>query len=519
MKLLLIILLIATDAASTTKLIPINDFFIIHTSIDTKPIKEALTNVTAAVDTIERIAPNKSNKQARDDILTCHGYRKSANFLIAEIDAMTMNSKKTKRGITFLGDLIHEIAGTPTEEMHDDVVNQLTKLKQDFNMIARTNVESMNHIEFITDGLKDNNNHIKKAAEILQVHNDRLSKLENNQATLFSLIDFISDASNTLFMAEENLRRIGTINSEGKQNYLSIHAIDQDKLRTSIFRRRNSSPHLEPLFSAEPEKYYRHKFTRTSWENGKLHVSVKIPLINKKEDFELVPLTENWRKKSAADLTHFIAIAQDRHTREFSYLTESDLRKCTTLSKNELLCERRKITIKDKNIVIYEIAPTHILVSIVSSSISKEAIQVCNGHITHLSLNETAFLRVSSDCTIQHALFRIEKINYRADMKIPHNEIEMHFQTRQRQQEKKKATDKIIQELLEGARNSTMKISSMEKEMNTIKTRYNIEMENTNNEVRFLKYAGGAVTGSGVLTIIIIIVVIILTKRAIDGLR
>ena len=506
----------ANQDGDLTRIIFLSDYFLLHTYIDPRPMKEALTNMT---NSITRMKSINKNKKLDFELMVIHNYETVANEMLDELNLIMTSPERSERSIDFIGNLIHDIAGNPSASMHAELVNRVQQLETNQAASSINSKDIVDQIAIINKGLKDDNAIMERLSTIIQAHDSRLQKLERNEISYFNTLAFMGDAERLLFTAGESLRKIGTIATEGKFGFLSKHAIPPKVLERFI-KRRSHTKLLTPLFWNEIDKYYNHKVAMTSWEKGMLHVTVKIPQVKKSELILLHPVTTNMRQVSKVDLSQFLAKAVNVETGGFTYLMESDLRKCMHINDPKaLLCQRRPINIHHENVVVYEIAPTHILVNIHEDEPERDAVITCDGKQVRKKINDTSIVPLDTGCTMNHVYFHVGRIDFHTETKVPPKSIEISFLEKERKKAEERKNKKSIEELVKLIHLRGEDIKKHEGEIDSLK-QANKELIQQSTTQSTIHYATtGSVGGVSVIAIIIIFILIYCIRSDVLSIR
>ncbi len=504
----------------------IHDYFLVHTYIDTTPTRQALIKLKNIAEKAKDM--NKSNDKGNEgeeesifrteDMTTFENMNIIATHLLDELAQLEGLSVRDGRGIDLIGDLIHEIAGTPSGRQHQELVEKVNAIMESQKQEITGAIRVTERIEAVPHGLKEQNDHLLEITDILKVHEKRLQAIERNELLIFNVLEFFSTAEKVIHLSEVNIRRINIINSDGKENFLSVHAISTKELLNIIQNAAFRADSLDPVFKMNIGEYYTHKLARTSWQNAKIHTSLKIPLINTKEKYKLEPITQEERESSKLDITDFAARAVNEESGGFSYLSTDDLKECNILNTQLFLCQRRKIEMRSDKVIVYEITPTHIMICL-DEDTEKEATRRCEGEESSIMLKHTQILKVAHQCSVIHNLFFISKLSFHAASEIPHPDTEIEVILKQKARKKKEQTAQKIDTMHKAIESYGMRIEDMEKQVSSLKVSEESLLTKLGIQEKIINYAGGALSSGGLILFIIIFIMFFMLRKSVARLK
>ncbi len=401
----------AIDYATKVKIFFIEDHRLITTVIDTNLLEEALKQLKNTIQTSKpmiiatlaragltnhRKFINRPAKEVLDDTV------KRIDHMLEELDKLK-ELGRNPRSLKFVGDILHYVAGTPTKKMHEDVTNEVHQLLLNQDLQGMTLKKLGKNTRYLTHEMLNTNHHLQSMMRILKGFQHKISAARQTDVAVLNYIQIESVANKVLNIGESMLRKTDSIYTEGKEHYLSIYAIDTKVLRETIKNISYEVPQ-DPLFKHNIERYYENRLTRVSWKEGRLFVTVKIPLLEASKSHELIPHIGTEKERNE----EFAAIAK-RENGDFCYLTASDLQKCNLIDDNELLCDKRVAYLKNKKVVVYAINKNIFMIKLSTEREEEIELYCKEGKKETLMIKGTSSIEIPDGCSVRHEDFYIEK--------------------------------------------------------------------------------------------------------------
>ena len=521
--LLLLLLLLLVSATQTekergTKITFMHDFVLASTKADLNPTKKALKKV---VDVAYKLQDDNSNSPPSTTHPTTvfNNTIATAKTLLEDIAIIEGLSVRSSRGLNIIGDLLHAVAGTPSADMHNNLIERVELLETKIDQTAATDSAMTDKIKILTDSLKDENEHLSDMTDVLKIHDDRIQKVEEREIQLHNLVEFNSLSLKIIGVAQENLRKIGTIDSDGKSSFLSVYAINTRELKGILQAIALRATVMTPIFHFNLEKYYSHKLVRTSWRNGRLYTTLKIPLINSKESYHLKVISQTERERSKVDLTSLTLKAVNDVTGGFMYISESEFKECSRIEDKGILCQKRKIEMRSPDVLAHELAPTQILVVRGSNTSSNVLKITCNSGEKNKLLGRAEIIHINEDCNALHKDFFIGKLEYTAKENIITREEEIQVTLKQEQYKAPKDAGNKIKGIEKGIKETETKLGIVSESIREMKERQESFNQQLQTHSNLIKYVGGGISISTLVAIAVIGISLCLLKGAVTGIR
>ncbi len=523
--LLLLLLLLLVSATQTekergTKITIMHDFVLASTKADLIPAKKTLKKV---VEVAHRLQDRDSNSQpsVAHPTTVFNNTIATAKNLLEDIAIIEGLSVRSSRGLNIIGDLLHAVAGTPSADMHNSLIERVELLETRVDKTTATDTSMTDKIKILTDSLKDENEHLSDMTDVLKIHEDRIQKVEEREIQLHNLIEFNSLSLKIIGVAQENLRKIGTINSGGKSFFLSVYAINTRELKDILQAIALRATVMTPIFHFNLEKYYSHRLVRTSWRNGRLFTTLKIPLINAKESYHLKVISQAERERSKVDLTSLTFKAVNDITGGFMYISESEFKECSRIEDKDkgILCQKRKIEMRSPDVLAHELAPTQILIVRGSNSSSNLLKITCSNGEKTKHLGNAEIIHIREDCNALHKDFFVGKLEYTAGENIITREEEIQVTLKQEQYKASKEAGSKIQGIEEGIKATDSKLEKVSDSIREMEERQETFKQQLESHSNLIKYVGGGISISTLVAITVIGISLCLLKNALTGIR
>ena len=508
---LMITLLLVLAGGGAVKVHLLHDYYLIHTHIETEPVRKALEDLKLTAETlianVEGI--NEGGRQGREDNLLepreTGAYTKTISLCdryLNDLNDMTMG----KRSIDILGDLLHTVAGTPSRDMHEELVRKVDTIMNVVGKEGTRNIKLAQKVNILAHELEKENENLRLATQVIRTQKKRLDSLERLVYNLDNLIEFEASSNTLLRLADNVITKIDMVFMEGKNHYLSTHAISPTQMREIVQKAAFEASSLDPLFKKNVEKYYTTKLARVTWEGTRLHVTVKIPLVNEREKYNIEAVTLVEKETAKVPLDDYVGRLKNEVTGGFSYLSLRDIRECNRLEMNELLCQRRLIEIRNADVLVYEISPTLILFDL-EGSISKSMRLVCEGEKgmgTEIALEHPRVVKIPENCTVAHESFFIREIRHKGKADVAHHQLNMTVTLMQTKHKQKNETSELLNKL-------EMNLNETRETMKAFHANFTGEIYDQRTEIDMLygenetlRHSGIGLTGGVALIIIVL---------------
>lgn len=523
----LLLLLLAPSAADSppaTEIHFIHSYKIVTTFVDLEPVRLALHKLKATAHHCilqhEKLKTTRNSGGGRGEggkrgsnNLTSFSdfdfgiYRNTlsqSSLLMHEIDTIS-ELGRDRRSLPFLGEFIHTLAGNPTKKMHENLAKKVNLLLKEEAISSHISAKLTDQVTYLAHASQDTNMQLGNLTLTFDKFGKNINTLYNNEILLLNGLEFESLSRKITAIAENAIRKANSIHADGKNGFLNIHALSPPSLKKILYDITIKSDVASPLFKNSPSRFYDHKLARTSWVGKKLHISLKIPLLDHSDKHILEPISPSQKKKSLTDISFFLARAVNAQTGTFSYLTETDLQKCNILEEKHFLCQQRKIEIRSDKVLAYFIAPETLLTDL-SAAHSKKLELRCSALTSTKTLETHKVINLKNDCTLKHELFFVGKNNFETSGNFSVRLQNLTFSYVPKHEKDLRGELNVTQHLLLKINQTHKNLGMVENNLGKISGMLKEQSKQFEREKKKLIVAGGAITTTIAAVIIIIII-------------
>jgi len=360
-----------------------------------------------------------TRKMTGHSVINNQVFKNLATRAQALIDQRKEICGRSKRSWDILGDLLNDITGVPSAEMHNNVVQRLDTLDSGMNTIISHGKAMTQEIKATTLISLENSKQIEKMAGILDNNLQELQIIEQNQLVLANVMNFASNAERIMELASLELIQSENILLLAKMNKANERGLDKDTLRQAFNHTIDAD--MRPA-TENTDVLYSLDIFQASCNERKIFLTCKIPLINKQKPRNLTLLTLKEKLTADTDLTQFAFRLTSLDRKKHSYMTLSDVEKCMDLD-SFMICNKRDIEIDDSmtgRILVYDVTPNRIIINAQGDTFIH-----CNKNITLFNYQEPMISFIPSGCMVSHKFFSIQDIETnnwgltQADFRVP----------------------------------------------------------------------------------------------------
>jgi len=393
-----------------------NHHLAIATIIDLGKIEQALNELKNAT---EKLSHNKKllfHKKERFNIgLTLPtNYlvqkRKPVKFQIFEDIAQRIEDQlyhintfcSRKKRWDVLGDLLNELTGVPSHDMHEKLNDKLQLLEDHQNVLITQGQQLANELKLTNIIASTGMKQMKDLTQIVEHTVGDIETIEENQLATFNVFNYMTNSEKILESSNRYMQQATELMQLGYLHQTNKFAISPETIKSAI--NHASFPQgLSPIFD-DAKEYYHHTLTRASCSGKKIHVTLKIPFFSANDSRNLTLLTRQEKREAEVDISPFAFKAINQQKEIHSYLTLSDLEKCMD-TKTFILCNKREIEINNERfgkLLVYDISPHRILMEGEGQGFAN-----CGRTRTRFELGSSVISIVPDDCQLTHRYFSL----------------------------------------------------------------------------------------------------------------
>ena len=314
-----------------------------------------------------------------------------------------------KRGLfDAVGHISHILFGTADPDTYNNIVTFYNETPEKISRIIEVENQLMKEIALEHKLLNST------TSELF----DLMQEVDLNHKSIKQLGKILLISQNIGYNLEQTyfvLRCIQYTLIDGKKNMLNTYAISPDSfsraLSTILVRRPGYNL---PFNRNNINRYYNSPLTSVTRNAHIIKTITRIPLIDKNDPLkmELAPRSSIMPE----DQPHYILRYE---TGEFRYLFNEDYERCLSIDRNNKLCAKREIRIKEQNrfdctsncenIYIYDLSHTNILIRTYQDT---KALLTCKLDSKQVLLPTYSILELPENCKMEGDNFFVGKINH-----------------------------------------------------------------------------------------------------------
>jgi hypothetical protein len=322
--------------------------------------------------------------------------------------ALISNTRRSKRAIEFVGNLISKLFGNPGPEEWRQNTRNLLAMKSAIERQLSNAVILHRDIDQNRHAINEQNEILKHVSKELMLHSNRLDSVDSallEFETYLELEMLFRSVMEILHMLEK-IRldsRVGRCNEDGvNQEFLIEHLRELESNKLGI----------APIFASwEWHKYYLNSMCSIAIHERDLWITMRIPIVNLAEQLvRVIPLSNQiWMRDNFYQYGLETALLKNKREDVYMIIMKSNLEGCSKLDMFKV-CNIRdtKFRVSDPFVVPIDIG--HDRAVIISNSTANVTAKMnCNGETRSLLMSSESVVRIAEKCQIIGKTFEIGK--------------------------------------------------------------------------------------------------------------
>ena len=321
------------------------------------------------------------------------------------------------RSAEFLGELWHEVSGSPGPLEYHKEVEALHRIEITFGHTRNALEDQQNEIKLLSSTSEKEQNEIVKSGKAIESVTNRFMKFSSSENSVDSVVDFHAKCDVLNFQMRNKAKDIKHAIEMGTEGRPSVDLIHMDEFRAHIKTIKHDQKILSPIFAPdEAQLYFTLPLVRMRWENNVVRFFVRIPLVDFSKRYEISPIN----KATSNKLSNYDYILTSTDGKYFRFLSDAELKSCIK-TKGQFISDLRVVqsslrmlncnllgcTGKNDN-GPFEITQLTATSFAYSSNIDQNATLLCNKRRERVFLPKEGFITIPHDCSLMSNLFDID---------------------------------------------------------------------------------------------------------------
>jgi len=322
--------------------------------------------------------------------------------------AFISNTKRSKRAIEFVGNLISKLFGNPGPEEWRQNTRNLLAMKSAIERQLSNAVILHRDIDQNRHAINEQNEILKHVSKELMLHSNRLDSVDSallEFETYLELEMLFRSVLEILHMLEKIKldSRLGRCNEDGvNQEFLIEHLRELESNKLGI----------APLFASwEWHKYYLNSMCSIAIHDKDLWITMRIPIVNLAEQLvRVIPMSNQiWMRDNLYQFGLETALLKNKREEVYMIVMKSNLEGCSKLNMFKV-CKIRETKFRTSDPFVVPIDIGHDRVVIISNSTANVSAKInCKGDTRSLLMSSESVLRIAEKCQIVGKTFEIGK--------------------------------------------------------------------------------------------------------------
>jgi hypothetical protein len=447
----------------------------------------------------------------------------SANSTLNEIEYLKgfiapPGSTRSKKAIPLVGELWHQISGSPGPWEYRKSLEMVAKIEQALALTQNQTKNEQKQVATIEAITKDEQTEISQVTRAVKSLANRYDKEQDAGNALALIMAFRSKANKVILNINKKVTDLYQIVEAAKNGKPSIKLISRQALRNQIERMQSRNEFLAPVFGPKETGYYfAMPIVKMVWSNKKLHVYIRIPLVDFSRKYEISPI-DALQKENRFDY-----ILSSKNRKLFRLIKAEELEKCIKIGNSfisnlrvvesqlhELTCNLLGCRGTNSN---GPIAITEITTTTFSYTTDQEFHATLLCHTSHraVKMPSSGFITIPTICTLTSNLFTIDQ--YPTQSTFSTKKAEYDFSVTEFKDTVMIKEEKLNLNLTDLSKNITKswkKMDQLQLDQSILSSQVNKKITEITNERKTLQAAMyGGFGGSALILIIMLIAVII----------
>ena len=371
------------------------------------------------------------------------------NASLAQLDTIRSffegGTRVQGRSAEFLGELWHEVSGSPGPLEYHKEVEAMHRIEQTFKHTSSTMIDQQKEIKILSTTLEDEQKEIEKSGKDILSLVTHFKDSYNEQTALTTIIDFNAKCNLINFQIRMNTEKIRKSIEMGTERRASIDLVNMKSLRSHILDIKHKEKILSPIFSpAEAQLYFTLPLVTMTWSQNVIKFFLRVPLVDFSKRYEISPIN----KASSTKLSSYDYILTSSDGKYFRFLSDVELKNCIKTkgqfisdlrmvqsSLRMLNCNQLGCTGKNDN-GPFEITQLTATTFAYSANTDQNATLLCNRNRSRVYLPREGFITIPADCSLMSNLFEIDNfpqdksfLRLSQHLKFAVSELEADFNT------------------------------------------------------------------------------------------
>ena len=397
-------------------------FDLLQFNFNLTSIFDAVRKLTGNLHTIKKNVPllstDAENRAVKSLLLDCEVKINSTSKSLDKIrNFFEEGSEHEKRSAEFLGEIWHEVSGSPGPLEYHKEVEAIHRIETSFHHVQAITSDQQKEIKLIGSTLDDEQKEIDKSGKALEHITNHFLKFAGSENSLDTVIDFNAKCNVLTYQMGDKLQDIKHAIEMGTEGRASIDLIPMDEFRKHIREIKHNEKILSPIFNpAEAQLYYTLPLVRMLWENNVIRFYIRVPLVDFSKRYEISPIN----KATSNKLSNYDYILTSSDGKYFRFLSDAELKNCIKTkgqfisdlrvvqsSLRMLDCNQLGCTGKNDN-GPFEITQLTTTTFAYSSNIDQNATLLCKKHRKRVYLPREGFITIPATCSLMSNLFDID---------------------------------------------------------------------------------------------------------------
>ena len=185
------------------------------------------------------------------------------------------------RGAEFLGELWHEVSGSPGPLEYHKEVEAMHRIEQTFRHTSSTLTNQQKEIKILGTTLEYEQKEIEKSSKDMMSLVKHFKDSYSEQTALTTVIDFNAKCDLMNFQIRMNTDKIRESIEMGTERRASIDLVNMKSLRSHIMDIKHKEKILSPIFSpSEAQLYFTLPLVTMTWTQNVIKFFMRVPLVD-----------------------------------------------------------------------------------------------------------------------------------------------------------------------------------------------------------------------------------------------
>lgn len=327
------------------------------------------------------------------------------------------HTKRDKRAIEFVGNLISKLFGNPGPEDWKQNKKNIIAMKRAIERQMENSAQLHKDIDQNRHTINEQNEILRRVTKEVVNNENRINNVDNalTSLELFLELETMYDS------IDEILESLIDIKADAKGGRCNEKGLNPEFLIDHLREIESNKNSIGPIFESwEWQRYYEHELCTLALHDSDVWITMRIPIVDQTEQYvRCVPNSNQlWFRNELNELGFETTLLKNRNHESFMIILRYNLELCSKLGSTRV-CNIRRTKFRENNPFLVPIDINHGRVLIVSNSTANYTVKtICKGNPSSLEIQSHTVLKIPASCTLISKSIEISKLAENASLAV-----------------------------------------------------------------------------------------------------